>query len=125
MNPNLQLVHSNASCAAEEEPDYRWEWSGADPAKAAPPRVLTEPMRARLEAANRARRALLLLGYEVLEVDLYACEGRAVVRIARALDLRPLLDAARPERPWFANDRLKVGGHVIFENALVCWEDEL
>lgn len=117
----LALVQSTASAAATPQP---WQWSGADPADAPPPTVLSTERLHRLRSANEASRRLRAMGLQVLHIDINA-DIRPVLRIFRDLktDLRPLLDAALPNRAWWSCCPLSRIGHVCFCGALISWDE--
>lgn len=114
----LRLIHAT---------DHGYAWSGANPADAAPPRVLTGNATARLALLNAAMRRLREMGIRVASHSLagepFAC-GEPSIRIQRDPDvsLAALLDAAGSRNFW-----QDAPGHVtvscLFAGVCVIWEE--
>jgi len=115
---NIPRPHHESDCA----------WSGANPADAAPPRVLTRKATERLALLNAAMRRLRAMGIRVVAHSVagepFAC-GDPSIRIQRdpQVSLAALLDAAGSRNFWYDTP-----GHVtvscVFEGVVVIWEEQ-
>ena len=101
-------------------------WHGANPAHAAPPRVLCEQTIARLAALNAVARRLREWGLAIAEQQLegeWPARNQPLVRLRRdpARSIAPLLDATR-DRSWLSIGRGPTTAHAELDGVMVVWE---
>jgi hypothetical protein len=104
------------------------EWSGANPADAAPPRVLSRSLIQRLALLNNAVRELRAMGLAIVSQSIenrILAGGPPSIRIHRdpAMSIAPLLDNAGPRVFIRHNSAQTTLAYCLFKNVMVVWEE--